>query len=98
MRLVLTDGQCRDPHTGDPLDQVAAASLLIAGTGVLDYGRTARIVPARLRRALAVRDRGFAFAGCHRPPTHPGPTTSSIGSTTATPPWPTSSIPTTPWV
>jgi hypothetical protein len=69
VRLVLTDGQYRDPHTGQVVCD-AAASLLTAGVGILDYGRSERIVPERLRRALAVRDRGCAFPGCHRPPAH----------------------------
>jgi hypothetical protein len=34
----------------------------------LDVGRTTRIVPPYLRRALIVRDRGCAFPGCDRPP------------------------------
>ena len=33
--------------------------------GVLYLGRTQRTVPARLRRALEVRDRHCAFPGCH---------------------------------
>ena len=69
VRLILIDGQYRDPHTGCPVPD-PAASLLTAGVGVLDYGRSERIVPARLRRALAIRDRGCAFPGCHRPPAH----------------------------
>ena len=69
IRLLLIDGQYRDPQTGCPVPD-PAASLLTAGVGVLDYGRAQRIVPARLRRALAIRDRGCAFPGCHRPPAH----------------------------
>ena len=69
IRLVLVDGQYRHPQTGD-LVEPALAGLLIAGTGVLDYGRAHRIVPTRLRRALGIRDRGCAFPGCHRPPQH----------------------------
>jgi hypothetical protein len=33
----------------------------------LDVGRAARIVPAPIRRALLVRDRGCAFPTCDRP-------------------------------
>jgi hypothetical protein len=69
VRLVLVDGQYCDPQTGEPVD-AAVAALRIAGAGVLDYGRSKRIVPMRLRRALAHRDRGCIFPGCHRPPAH----------------------------
>jgi hypothetical protein len=69
VRLVLTDGQYRDPHTGQHLDQSVVA-LMLAGIGILDHGRSVRIVPQDLRRALALRDRGCAFPGCHRPPAH----------------------------
>ncbi len=34
----------------------------------LDVGRTQRLVPAPIRRALVIRDRGCAFPGCTRPP------------------------------
>ncbi len=34
----------------------------------LDIGRTTRIVPQGLRRALILRDEGCAFPGCDRPP------------------------------
>jgi hypothetical protein len=34
----------------------------------LDVGRRTPVVPASLRRALVVRDRGCAFPGCDRPP------------------------------
>lgn len=33
----------------------------------LAYGRAARVVPPALRRAIAHRDGGCRFAGCHRP-------------------------------
>ncbi|HEY2175596.1 MAG TPA: DUF222 domain-containing protein [Mycobacteriales bacterium] len=43
--------------------------VLMAGKGqVLDVGRTTRIVPAAVRKALAVRDGGCRFPGCFRPP------------------------------
>ncbi|WP_041938763.1 HNH endonuclease signature motif containing protein [Frankia alni] len=34
----------------------------------LDIGRSTRVVPPQLRRALAARDRGCSFPGCDRPP------------------------------
>jgi hypothetical protein len=34
---------------------------------VLDYGRTKRIVPPPLRRAVEIRDRHCVFAGCDAP-------------------------------
>jgi 5-methylcytosine-specific restriction protein A len=33
----------------------------------IDIGRTSRVVPPQLRRALAARDHGCAFPGCDRP-------------------------------
>jgi hypothetical protein len=33
----------------------------------LDYGRTKRLVPAGLRRAVEIRDRHCVFAGCSAP-------------------------------
>jgi hypothetical protein len=35
---------------------------------VLDVGRATRVVPASIRRALIVRDKGCAFPRCDRPP------------------------------
>jgi hypothetical protein len=69
IRMVLIDGQYRDRNTGEHIDQDLAA-LMLAGVGILDYGRSVRTVPQDLRRALALRDRGCAFPGCHRPPAH----------------------------
>ncbi len=61
--------------------------VLTAGESeILDVGRRTRVVPAALRRAVALRDRGCVFPGCDRPPqwcdahhllhwAHGGPTT-----------------------
>jgi len=38
-----------------------------AASQPLDVGRATRTIPAALRRALVVRDRGCAFPGCDRP-------------------------------
>ncbi len=44
--------------------------VVLSGAGVpLDVGRATPTVPAGIRRALLVRDRGCAFPGCDRPPT-----------------------------
>jgi 5-methylcytosine-specific restriction protein A len=43
--------------------------VVLGGSGQpLDIGRAMRTVPAHLRRAVAVRDRGCAFPGCGREP------------------------------
>lgn len=65
-------------ESGEPLSAAAIRRLacdadvlpVVLGTEseVLDLGRTARLVPAPLRRALAVRDRGCVWPGCDRPP------------------------------
>ncbi len=36
----------------------------------LDIGRASRSIPAGIRRAVAIRDRGCAYPGCDRPPSH----------------------------
>jgi hypothetical protein len=42
--------------------------VLLGGNGrVLDIGRTSRIFPAHIRKALATRDRGCSFPGCTIP-------------------------------
>ena len=48
---------------------VAAILALSQQPGGPNYtGRTSRVVPTHLRRALAARDNGCAFPGCDRPP------------------------------
>ena len=63
--LFTTTGIHRDPKTGQILEPVLA-KLLGAPAEIVGYGRTQRIVPADLRRALAIRDQGCAFPYCHR--------------------------------
>jgi hypothetical protein len=42
--------------------------VVMGGDGeVLDIGRTSRVVPVGMRRALNLRDGGCRFAGCDRP-------------------------------
>jgi hypothetical protein len=42
--------------------------VLGAKSQVLDVGRATRVIPAGIRAALVVRDRGCSFPGCDRPP------------------------------
>ncbi len=51
----------------------------------LDIGRSTRIVPQGLRRALILRDGGCGFPGCDRPPSGATPTTSTTGPTAGPP-------------
>jgi hypothetical protein len=47
----------------------AVIPMVLGSAGqVLDVGRATRAVPASIRRALIVRDRGCAFPRCDRPP------------------------------
>jgi hypothetical protein len=69
LTLVTTTGVHYDRHTGDVLNPLLG-KLINAPLEIAGYGRTERIVPADLRRALAHRDGGCAFPGCHRPPRH----------------------------
>ncbi len=62
------------PVTADTVRRIACDAQIIpvvlSGAGVpLDVGRATPTVPAGIRRALLVRDRGCAFPGCDRPPT-----------------------------
>ncbi|MFI0433036.1 MAG: DUF222 domain-containing protein, partial [Candidatus Nanopelagicales bacterium] len=49
-------------------DGEVARLLLDPDSRPLDLGRTTRVVPAHLRRALDARDGGCAIPGCDRPP------------------------------
>ena len=69
VRLVLIEGQYRDPHTGQVIPP-ELVELMFAGMGILDYGRSKRIVPVPLRNTLVLRDKGCAFPDCVRPPAH----------------------------
>ena len=69
VRLVLVETEYRDPHTGEVIAP-ELVELMLAGAGILDYGRSKRIVTSDLRRALALRDQGCAFPDCVRPPAH----------------------------
>jgi 5-methylcytosine-specific restriction protein A len=44
---------------------------VLGGAGEpLDIGRASRVIPAGIRRAVTIRDRGCAYPGCDRPPAH----------------------------
>lgn len=63
---------------GDPVDAESARRIACDSTAyrmIIDHnsapiniGRSSRIIPTTIRRALIVRDRGCAFPGCHRRP------------------------------
>ena len=65
-------------HTGEKLAPAALRRHLcdaqviphvLGGHGeILDVGRARRTIPAALRRALVIRDRGCCFPGCDKPP------------------------------
>jgi hypothetical protein len=59
-----------DPETARRLACDAGVARIITDPGglPLELGRRVRTVPAYLRRALAVRDRGCIYPGCDRPP------------------------------
>lgn len=58
------------PETARRLACEANVTRVITGPSSepLDVGRRTKVVPAPLRRAVAVRDRGCRFPGCERPP------------------------------
>ncbi len=49
-------------------DAMVARILTDGASQVLDVGRTTRVIPVALRKALIARDGGCAFPGCGRPP------------------------------
>ena len=63
-------------HDSGPTARLRRAIALLpvalggAPSQVLDLGRTTRVIPAGLRRALALRDGGCVIEGCDRPPAH----------------------------
>ncbi|WP_427017801.1 HNH endonuclease signature motif containing protein [Pseudarthrobacter sp. P1] len=75
--LAAGPGSAAVPHSG-PIPAAAIrtaacdAGIIPAVLGaegeILDVGRSQRLVPPHIRRALLIRDRGCAFPGCDRPP------------------------------
>ena len=65
-----TDGTALTPETARRLgcDSFTVTALTNPDGNVLDIGRLTRTIPAAIRRALSVRDRGCAVPGCGRPP------------------------------
>ena len=49
-------------------DCAAIPGILNSNSEPLDIGRATRTIPAGIRRAVAIRDRGCAYPGCHQPP------------------------------
>jgi hypothetical protein len=62
----MSDAEAR-VHT---CDRMIIPAVLGDKSEPLNLGRFRRLIPAGLRRALFLRDRGCAFPGCHRPPRH----------------------------
>jgi hypothetical protein len=65
----LEDGTPLSPEATRRLgcDAWLQAAIIDSAGALLDIGRSSRIVPSPLRRALIVRDGGCAFPGCGRP-------------------------------
>jgi 5-methylcytosine-specific restriction protein A len=62
-------------YTADQLRMLACEAFIIPAilngkSEVLDIGRASRTIPTGIRRAVAIRDRGCAYPGCNRPPSH----------------------------
>jgi uncharacterized protein DUF222/HNH endonuclease len=81
MRLADLEGRGRGlllDHSGDSLTAAQLRRMLcdcgviphvLGGDGQpLDIGRATRVIPAGIRRAVVLRDRGCAFPGCDRKP------------------------------
>jgi 5-methylcytosine-specific restriction protein A len=49
-------------------DCTVIPGILNTNSEPLDIGRATRTIPAGIRRAVAMRDRGCAYPGCHQPP------------------------------
>lgn len=76
--LITGLGNAGVPNSGDiPITSIRKAAcdaeiipILLGGDSeVLDVGRSMRIIPDTLRKALHARDRGCTFPDCDRPPT-----------------------------
>jgi hypothetical protein len=65
----LEDGTPLSPEASRRLgcDAWLQAAIIDSAGALLDIGRSSRIVPSPMRRALIVRDGGCAFPGCGRP-------------------------------
>jgi len=65
----LEDGTVISPETARRIACDAGVSRVLTkgDSEILDVGRTTRSVPAALRRALALRDKGCTHPGCTRP-------------------------------
>jgi hypothetical protein len=66
----LDDGTVIDAASARRIACDASVSrvLMRGDSEVLDVGRSTRVVPAALRRALVLRDKGCTHPGCDRPP------------------------------
>jgi hypothetical protein len=68
-RSSLDDAGTVTPGTARRIACDATISRVTDGSSEpLEVGRRTKVVPAPLRRAVAVRDGGCAFPGCERPP------------------------------